>query len=197
MNRTAFTQPVKIWTIAAIAVAGIAPSAGANLESQPQTLAQTSLVGQCRVTNRAVDFFETRGGTDPKPADTIPAQTEVILSDNGSGGLIGVSQVGGKPRNGFVPARYLYVGCKTAGTPPSTGNTCRRVVTPIGLVVHSGASRGSSVVGGVSFNERIDLSTYPATVRQETDGRRWIQIAKPMSGWVSNGYSGTNLVYCQ
>jgi hypothetical protein len=165
------------------------------------------LIGQCRQTNQPTPFYETRGGTNPKPADTLPANTKVTLSDNGMNGLIGIST----PRNGFVPASHLKLcsggstggnttGGNTGTTPPvATGSKCRQVALPKeGLVIRKSPTTDSAKVGGVGFGERLQLTTDPATVKQGSDGRNWVEISQPVAGWVSNGYPArANLTSCR
>jgi hypothetical protein len=139
--------------------------------------------------------FETRGGTNPRPVETLSANTRVTLADNGSGGLIGISA----PLNGFIPAANLKL-CDNSGTTPPGPATCRRVVNPReGLVIRSQPSANSSRVGGVGFNERVNVTTNPATVRVGADGRNWVAVNRPVNGWVSNGFPGSrgNLAFCQ
>ncbi|MGI0489078.1 SH3 domain-containing protein [Pantanalinema rosaneae CENA516] len=154
------------------------------------------LAGQCRRTNQRVDVYPSRG-ENVQPTGSLPAGTVVILSDNGSGGLIGISS----PTTGLVQARYLNTNCDTGGTkPPVTGSRCRRVIYPNdGLVIRSEPNRFSNNLGGIAMNGRLELTTDPATRRRDSEGREWVEIVQPRTGWVSNGFAGTgysNLGMC-
>lgn len=177
-------------SMAVVAGAAIA----ATLISAP-AMAQ-DLAGQCRRTNQRVDVYPSRG-ENVQPSGSLPSGTVVILSDNGSGGLVGISS----PTTGLVQARYLNTNCDTSGAkPPVTGSKCRRVIYPDdGLVIRSQPSRTSNNLGGVGMNGRVELTTDPATRRKDGEGREWVEITQPKAGWVSNGYAGTgysNLGMC-
>lgn len=193
-------QPVGVLASAAIVVTGMAPAVTAELEpSQPVTIAQGGLIGQCRQTNKPTPVYETRGGTNPQPVETLAANTKVTLSDNGQAGLIGIN----KPLTGFISAANLKPcsdGTTNPPVTPPTGDACRRVINPKeGLVIRSQASANSAQVGGVAYNATITLTTTPATSRKGPDGRNWIEISAPAKGWVSNGFPGSkgNLIYCK
>ncbi|MGI0489077.1 hypothetical protein ACN4EK_27010 [Pantanalinema rosaneae CENA516] len=192
-----WSRSLQIFAGLSIAVTGISPSVAVPPTAQPMQLAQ--LIGQCRQTNQATPVYETRGGTAPKPVDTLPANTRVTLSDNGANGLIGISS----PMNGFVPASNLK-GCGgssgTGTTPPvATGSRCRQVAfPPEGLVIRRSPTMNSARAGGVGFGERVQLTADPATVNRGADGRNWVEISQPVAGWVSNGYPGrANLTTCR
>lgn len=173
-----------------VVVAGVAITA--TLISAP-AMAQ-ELTGQCRRTNQRVDVYPSRG-ENVQPSGSLPSGTVVILSDNGSGGLIGISS----PTTGLVQARYLNTNCDTSSKPP-TGSKCRRVIYPeAGLVIRSEPNRSSNNLGGVAMNGRVELTTDPATRRKDTEGREWVEITQPKAGWVSNGFAGSgysNLGMC-
>lgn len=82
--------------------------------------------------------------------------------------------------------------------PPPPPNRCRRVINPPeGLAIRSQPSRTSGIVGGVGLNERMTITTVPATVSRDTEGRTWVQIEDPRAGWVSNGVGGqSNIGIC-
>lgn len=181
----------------AIVVTAISPTIAAPPATETMQLAQLS--GQCRQTNQSTPVYETRGGTNPKPVETLAANTRVTLSDNGINGLIGISS----PMNGFVPASNLK-GCSgstgTGTTPPTaTGSRCRQVAFPKeGLVIRRSPTMNSARAGGVGFGERVQLTADPATVNRGADGRNWVEVSQPVAGWVSNGYPGrANLTTCR
>jgi hypothetical protein len=77
--------------------------------------------------------------------------------------------------------------------PPTTGSTCRRVIRPTeGLLIRTQPMQGAKAVGGVGLNEKVTLTTDPATTKQDSQGRSWIQISAPAAGWVSNGFTPNN-----
>ncbi|KAM3090791.1 SH3 domain-containing protein [Phormidesmis sp. 146-35] len=177
--------------IASVTIMAIATS---SLPAAAQTPA--SLVGQCRAAKQSTAIFSQRSSTSAV-VTALPAEQRVTLSENGgTDGFIGVSA----PSKGFVQTVNLKLCANNpAPTPPAKG-LCRRVTQTQGLVVRQGPNTTSSVVGGVDFNSQVFLTTTPATSKVSPDGRIWVQIAKPLSGWVSNGFQntpGTNLVFCQ
>jgi hypothetical protein len=163
--------------------------------------AKADLIGQCRQTNKPTPVYETRGSATPTPTATLPTDTKVLLSDNGSGGIIAIST----PRSGFIPAANLKMCVGAAPTPTPTPtptpvtSKCRQVLNPPeGLVIRQSASTSSSIVGGVAVNSQVQLSTNPATLTV-AGNRNWIEIASPAQGWISNGLVGSkgNLIYCR
>ncbi len=74
---------------------------------------------------------------------------------------------------------------------------CRRVARPSqGLAIRNNPSTSATQVGGVGINERVLITTNPATARKDASGRTWIQVSQPAAGWVSNGFNPTNLAVC-
>lgn len=168
-----------------IATIGIGIPAFGATPSQPTSLAQGSLIGQCRAVNKQVSVYKQAATISPI-VSTLITQTQVTLADNGSNGFIGISS----PVSGYVQTANLKPCSGT--TPPPTGNTCRRVLQPLGLAIRQAASPNAAAVGGVANLERVELTTTPATVKKGPDGRNWVQISKPVAGWVSNGFPGGN-----
>jgi len=177
----------------AIATAGISLPAVAETEAvQPANAAQGSIIGQCRAVNKKVSVYKQASATG-STVSTLNPDTRVTLADTGSGGFIGISS----PVSGYVQTANLKP-C-TGGTPtPPTGNTCRRVLQPLGLSIRREPSPTAAYVGGVPNLARVSLTTNPATVRLGADGRNWVQIASPAAGWISNGSPGgsSNLTLC-
>lgn len=197
---TAFLRLSAGTMVVAIATMGISipafsadpsPTPTPTTTSQPAPPARSSLVGQCRAVNKKVSVYKQAAATSTV-VSTLNAETKVTLADNGSGGFIGISS----PVSGYLQTTNLKPCSGT--TPPPTGSTCRRVAQPLGLAIRRDATPDSATVGGVANLERIDLTTNPATVKKGPDGRNWVQIAKPVAGWVSNGFPGgtSNLVLC-
>ena len=183
------------WSRAAGAVA-LATIATGAIESS----AQAQLIGQCRQTNKPTPVYEIRGSANPTATATLPIDTKVTLSDNGSAGIIAISA----PRSGFIPAANLKLCAGNPAPTPTpvpapTTSKCRQVINPPeGLVIRQSASTSSNVVGGVPVNTQVQLSTIPATL-QVAGNRNWIQITSPAQGWISNGIVGSkgNLIYCR
>ncbi len=177
----------------AIATAGISLPAVAETEAvQPAKLAQSSIIGQCRAVNKKVSVYK-QASTTGSTVSTLNPETRVTLADTGSGGFIGISS----PVSGYIQTANLKPCTGTPTTPP-TGNTCRRVLQPLGLSIRREPSPTAVYVGGVANLARVSLTTNPATARLGADGRNWIQIASPVAGWVSNGFPGGrgNLTAC-
>ena len=175
----------------AIATAGISLPAVAETEAvQPANAAQGSIIGQCRAVNKKVSVYK-QASTTGSTVSTLNAETKVTLADTGGGGFIGISS----PVSGYVQTANLK---PCTGTTPPTGNTCRRVLQPLGLSIRREPSPTAAYVGGVANLARVSLTTNPATVRLGADGRNWVQIASPAAGWISNGFPGgsSNLTLC-
>jgi hypothetical protein len=184
------------WNQAIGSVAFIAIAiTGTSLPTMAQTpAAAPPIIGQCRAAKQSTAIFSQRSSTSAV-VTALAADQRVTLSENGgTDGFIGVST----PSKGFVQAVNLKLCANT--TPPPDKGLCRRVSQTQGLIIRQGPSATSNVVGGVDFNSQVFLTTTPATSKVSTDGRIWVQIARPASGWVSNGFQnapGSNLVYCQ
>lgn len=111
------------------------------------------------------------------------------------------------PRSGWVsnglpgnPTNLVYCSGSTPPPPPPPppANRCRRVIRPPeGLTIKKAPSVNAATVGSVGLYQRVTLTTIPPTVNKEPEGRTWVQIEAPVPGWVSNGFSGSNLGYCQ
>jgi Bacterial SH3 domain len=171
---------------------------GSSLPSMAQTPAAASIIGQCRAAKQSTAIFSQRASTSAV-VTALAAEQRVTLSENGgTDGFIGVSA----PSKGFVQTVNLKP-CANAPTPtpvPNNKGLCRRVSQTQGLIIRQGPNTTSNVVGGADFNSQVFLTTTPATSKVSSDGRIWVQIAKPIGGWVSNGFQnspGTNLVFCQ
>jgi Bacterial SH3 domain len=99
--------------------------------------------------------------------------------------------------NGFPGDSGHLVMCSGAKPPetpkPPAGSTCRRVIRPNeGLLIRSDANMGAKVLGGVGLNQRVTLTSDPATTKKDSQGRSWIQISAPTAGWISNGFGTAN-----
>lgn len=161
--------------------------------------APSSLIGQTRCAKQSTAIFAQRSGTSAVVRALAPNQSITLSENAAQNGYIGVSA----PAAGFVQTVNLKVCDKPNPNPNPNPNpptsACRRVVATDGLIVRQGASVSTPVVGQVAFNTQVTLSTTPATSKVDA-GRVWVQISKPLSGWVSNGLQnapGTNLVFCK
>ncbi len=167
----------------------------------PATMAQSgSLTGQTRCAKQSTAIFAQRSAASPVVRALSENQAMTLSENAASGGFIAVSA----PATGFVQTVTLRLCPTSGGTPPggtpSPTATCRRVSQTQGLIVRQGANVSSPVVGGVDFNSQVFLTTNPATASTDSSGRIWVRLAKPVAGWVSNGFQnapGSNLVNCQ
>lgn len=155
--------------------------------------AQAQLTGQTRCAKQSTGIFSQRSSASSL-VRSVAADQAVTLAENAAqSGFIAISA----PAAGFIQTVTLKL-CSNSGNPPTS--TCRRVTTAQGLIVRQGPGVATPVVGSVAFNSQVFLTTVPATASTDRDGRIWVQIAKPVAGWLSNGYQntpGSNLVYCQ
>ncbi|MER3433159.1 MAG: hypothetical protein C4288_06960 [Leptolyngbya sp. ERB_1_1] len=185
MKLNLWQQSLSALTIAALSTPVIMPAA------------QAQLAGQTRCAKQSTAIFAQRSATSAV-VRSLTENQQVTLSENtAQNGFIGVSA----PSTGFIQTVTLRLCPNSGGNPsPNPNSTCRRVSQTQGLIVRQGANVSSPVVGGVAFNSQVFLTTNPATVSTDSSGRIWVRIAKPLAGWVSNGFQstpGTNLVYCQ
>lgn len=183
-----------VLTLAALTTVGTGAIAAPIAE--PAAIAQAGsagpIIGQCRAVNKSTAVYQAASTTSPV-VRVLATDARVTLASNGSAGFIAISA----PVNGFVQTANLKP-CPD-GNPNPPGNTCRRVTQPLGLVIRRNPDTNSAAVGGADFNQRVYLTTNPATSKVGPDGRVWVQLAQPAAGWVSNGFQGTgttNLVYC-
>ncbi|NDJ18778.1 SH3 domain-containing protein [Myxacorys almedinensis] len=163
-------------------------------------VAQGSLVGQSRCAKQPTAIFSDRSATSIV-VRALATNQAVTLSENAAqGGFIGVSA----PSPGFVQPVNLKV-CPTSPGDGNSGGTpapslCRAVRAQAGLIVRRGPSTNNPVVGGVAFNSQVFVTRNPPASQVGPDGRIWVEINRPIAGWVSNGFRnipGSNLVYCQ
>ncbi len=215
-------KPIALLAVLSIAVGGInvpasagnsnspsnntsSPKASPSAQPKPApsaTVSAGTLVGQCRAAKRSI-FIYSQPNTTSKSVRTLAAGEQVTLADNGSAGFIAISL----PAPGFVEAKDLTAcGGKTPNpnptpTPTTSGNGCRLVADKdkIGLKVRSQPNTSSTVNGGVAYGTTVTLKTDPPEYSKDNDGRSWVEITAPLSGWVAYGYPGTkatNLVAC-
>jgi hypothetical protein len=146
------------------------------------------LIGQCRAAKKRI-FVYTERSTSSQTITTLAPNQEVTLAGDGSSGWIAISA----PETGYVQAMDLKL-CNNATQPDSdsTANLCRRVTVPEGLSIRQSPSPNAARVGGVFVGNTVKLAT-PRQSQKDSQGRTWIQITAPRSGWVSSGFPEGNL----
>lgn len=79
----------------------------------------------------------------------------------------------------------------------SNSDLCRRVFEQQGLVVNERPTPNSPRVGGVAYRSEVELQRDFEGIRGP-GGRTWVEITKPVAGFISNGYPGgrSNLTLC-
>ncbi|MCY7324444.1 MAG: SH3 domain-containing protein [Phormidesmis sp. CAN_BIN36] len=175
------------------AIAGLAliALAGATTPAFAQTPAASPVLsGQCREAKVSTPIFSQRSSTSSTIALLSTAQKVTLAENAATNGFILVSA----PSKGYVQAVNLRA---CSGQPKGL---CRRVTQTQGLIIRQGPNTTSAIVGGADFNSQVFVTTNPATASTAADGRVWVQIAKPVAGWISNGFQnapGGNLVFCQ
>jgi hypothetical protein len=164
------------------------------------SMAQASLIGQCRAVNKQTPLFKARS-TSAEAVALLKTNDQVILSENSaSEGLISVS----KPSAGFVAVANLK-SCpgskppvKPPVKPPTDTSACRLVVQSKGLAIRKDPAVSGEVVGGVTFNEKVTLVT--PIEKNVIEGRTWLKLEKPAMGWISEGFEDQpfkNLASCK
>lgn len=192
------SQPVSFAVAIAFATTIIGlPATAAPESSQQLNLAQgkTSLIGQCRAATKRTAVYEA-AATTSGVVRVLNTNEQVTLSSNGGNGFIAINA----PVNGFVQPANLKLCSGTSPTPTPTGSTCRQVLYPTGLKVRQEPNTNSTLLGGVATNTQVYLTTDPATAKADDSGRIWVEISKPIAGWVANSYRGStvsNLGPCQ
>ncbi len=155
------------------------------------------LIGQCRAAKQVTGIYE-KPLTTSKSVGSLKMNDRVTLAENtAKEGMIAINV----PMDGFVKTSDLKMcGTKAPDTPADkpkpTGSTCRLVTQVKGLAIRKSPGSGE-VLGGVSQNDKITLAS-PMESKDTDDGRTWIKIAKPMDGWVSEGFknAGKNVTAC-
>ncbi|MBD2312117.1 SH3 domain-containing protein [Desertifilum sp. FACHB-1129] len=154
-------------------------SAIAQQPSPPELQLAQGLVGQCRAATRDIFIYSERSTTSTR-LRAIPANSQVTLADQGSGGWIAISA----PTAGFVQAADLR---PCTGTQPQPGaNLCRQLTTA--LNVRANPSETARIVSTLNSGQRVTLRSAEERV---VAGRSWVEITGPTAGWISSGV-GTN-----
>lgn len=184
-----WSQPVSILAVMALATTaiGIPASAAPEISQQPESVqAAPSLIGQCRAATKSTAVYQA-ASTTSSVVRTLATNERVTLASNGGGGFIAINA----PVSGFVQTANLKLCAGPTPTPPpTTGKTCRRVVYPEGLKVRQGPSASTALLGGVAGGSQVYLTIDPPNAKADASGRIWVEIARPIAGWVANGVRG-------
>jgi hypothetical protein len=173
MMQPGFRWVGSITTLAATALTLTATLAPMPVQAQE---AASTIVGQCRAAKQQTAIFQERS-VSSKAVTLVKPNEKVTLAENSaSEGMIEVSA----PVKGFIQTVNLK---SCPGAPKPDTSVCRVVTQMKGLVIRKEAATGE-IVGGVKLNEKVTLA---GTTSKTIDGRIWVEISKPMGGWVSSG----------
>lgn len=205
-----YRQP--LYWLSAIAIAAgstVTPAAAApNPGSDRTDIAQT--VSLCRqvyeplglvVRAEASPYSARVGGVDRGDRVTLAENYSAITGPDGRTWIPITYPVTGFVSNGYVNGtRSNLIYCRNIDPVPDPeplpGERCRRVLAEQGLTVRAQPTPFSARVGGVGYNDRVTLVEGYRGI-QGPEGRIWIGIVEPLSGFVSNGYGGaSNLARC-
>lgn len=170
------------------------------------------LVGQCRAAKQRIFVYPERS-TSSQSIRTLAPNELVTLADTGAAGWVAISA----PIAGYVRASELKPcpgGTRpptpaptpspspspTPGTqPPSQGgtqggsNVCRNVINPPeGLAVRNLPVLSAPRVSGVYVGNTVKLAS-PRESQKDSQGRTWVRISQPTTGWISSGFPNGNL----
>lgn len=174
-----------------------------ELKSHPHQstlqLAQ-GLVGRCRAAKQRIFVYPERS-TSSQSVRTLAPDEQVTLADNGANGWIAINA----PIAGYVRANELK-SCPGGTRPPvpnpqppeqtgsQTGsNVCRNVISPPeGLAVRNIPDITAPRISGVYVGNTVKLVS-PRESQKDSQGRTWIKISSPSTGWISSGFPNGNL----
>lgn len=146
------------------------------------------------------------GGVGVNQQVTLVPDFVNLVGPDGQNWIQIAAPVPGFISNGYTGGQSNLVYCSFSTTPdavpispvpvPEPGDLCRLVIQPKGLAVRQSPDSASAAVGGVGYNETVQLESLASF--QEPDGRQWVPIVSPVSGYVSSGYgsAGSNLGGC-
>ncbi|MCW6038147.1 SH3 domain-containing protein [Spirulina subsalsa FACHB-351] len=195
----------------------------AVVQAESLEVAQQRADETCRQANRMLDIFSRPSvDQDSETLATLNPGTKLRIVNTGEGGWVAVEA----PRRGFVIARYLTTCSATVVTPPqsqpqprpqtpatptttaqpsapvtlsrpgsplpATAGSCRQAL--LGLSVRSRPDGTLGAISGVQQGQRVTLTGESFT---DSEGRIWLQISSPQSGWISGGRGGwMNVIPC-
>lgn len=182
--------------------------------SAPQHSIQLAqgLVGQCRAAKQRIFVYPERSTTSQSIRTLAPNEL-VTLADNGAAGWIAISA----PIAGYVRASDLK-SCPGGTRPPTPAptptpkptptpstqppseqgsqggsNVCRNVISPPeGLAVRNTPVFSARRVSGVYVGNTVKLAS-PRQTEKDNQGRTWVRIVAPQTGWISSGFPNGNL----
>lgn len=175
--------------------------------SAPQNTFQLAqgLVGQCRAAKQRIFVYPERS-TSSQSIRTLAPNELVTLADTGAAGWIAISA----PITGYVRASDLKP-CPGGTRPPTPApdtqapsqegtqgsqggsNVCRKVISPPeGLAVRNTPVLSAPRVSGVYVGNTVKLAS-PRESQKDSQGRTWVRITEPTTGWISSGFPNGNL----
>lgn len=175
-------------------------------ERQGNVQLAQGLVGQCRATKQRIFVYPERS-TSSQSIRTLAPNELVTLADTGAGGWIAISA----PIAGYVRASDLKP-CPGGTRPPTPAptpspsptpdtqspsqggsNVCRNVINPPeGLAVRNTPVISAPRVSGVYVGNTVKLAS-PRQTEKDSQGRTWVRISQPTTGWISSGFPNGNL----
>lgn len=179
-------------------------------ERQGNVQLAQGIVGQCRAAKQRIFVYPERS-TSSQSIRTLAPNELVTLADTGAAGWIAISA----PIAGYVRASELKP-CPGGTRPPtpaptpaptptptptptpsptptSSANSCRKVIyPPEGLAVRNTPVITSPRISGVYVGNTVKLAS-PRQSQKDSQGRTWVLISSPTTGWISSGYPSGNL----
>lgn len=183
-------------------------------ERQGNVQLAQGLVGQCRAAKQRIFVYPERSTTSQSIRTLAPNEL-VTLADTGAGGWIAISA----PIAGYVRASELKP-CPGGTRPPTPAptptpspspspapdtqppsqegsqggsNVCRNVINPPeGLAVRNTPAISAPRISGVYVGNTVKLAS-PRQSQKDSQGRTWVLISSPTTGWISSGYPNGNL----
>jgi hypothetical protein len=157
-----------------------------------------SVVGQCRAATQRIFIYPERS-TSSQSIRTLAPDEQVTLAESGAAGWVAISF----PIAGYVRSSDLKAcpgGTRPPDTqPPSSGgsqggaNMCRKVIAPPeGLAVRNTPLSSAPRIAGVYVGNTVRLAS-PPEIQRDSQGRTWVRITAPSTGWISSGFPNTNL----
>ena len=144
-----------------------------------------SPIGECRAAKQGIFVYD---GPDPsgRKIRSLLTNEEVTIASNNENGWIGISS----PVNGFVQTADLKKCHEGDRSPGEKTGKCRRVteVVESGLNIRALPNTSSDIIEAVSPGDIVIWKTSPPEVFSDAEGRKWVAIASPQEGWISEGF---------